>query len=362
MKNPTESYVLVVDDDKAVLEAVSLLLRAKEYQVIACSNSMDALNHFGQSCVDLVLTDMKMPGITGLELLENVKVCDGDVPVIIMTGYAEIDTAISALRNGAFDFLIKPFRPEYLFHAVEKAVKHRALLLMEKNYKASLEKLVQSRTEELASAMEKLKGSSLEVIKRLTTIAEYRDTDTSDHISRIGLYVNSVAKELNMPRDFVETITFASPMHDIGKIGIPDRLLLKNGPLEPDEYENMKEHTIFGHRMLSDSSHYILQMAASIALTHHERWDGSGYPGRLKGKEIPDEGMIVMICDVYDSLRSRRPYKSALSHAEAMKVITEGDGRTETAHFSPKILSAFVSVAPEIEKIAEDAFSLKTPS
>ena len=353
---PPVARVLVVDDEAPIRR---MLIRVLEKQGYSCAEAPDA----GEARrlvegerFDLVLADMNMPGESGMSMIGDLMKKDPDLATIMVTGEDDTALAEAALETGAYGYVIKPFEANEIVIDVSNALRRRALEIENREHRARLESTVKERTadlwkaiQELEQARDDLRSSRAETVERLSIAAEFRDDETARHIQRMSRYCGLLARNVIGDAARAELIRIASVMHDVGKIGIPDRILLKPGKLTADEYEEMKQHAEFGHRILAGGASGLLETAATVALTHHERWDGSGYPRGLAGENIPLEGRIAAIADVFDAITTDRVYRKAYPLGEALQIMREGKG----SHFDPALLDAFFDSIDEVLKIKE---------
>jgi putative two-component system response regulator len=333
--------ILVVDDDNTVCQLLVELLSMESYQCHSADSAEMAIKRLEQNAYDLVLSDILMDGMSGVDLLKVTKDRFPDVAMIMVTGLEDRDTALQALNLGAYGYLIKPLDRNDLIISVANALERRRLTLLSQQYNRELEEEVQERTREVRAREE-------EVVLRLISAMGYRDNETGTHTKRIGLYAAALAQELGWDASDVEDIKLAAPMHDVGKIGIPDTILLKPGSLTSEEFLIMKRHTEIGAKILEGSLAPMIQMAKDIALSHHERWDGSGYPHGLANDHIPKSASIVGIVDVYDALVHDRVYRPAFTEDKALSILNE---EYEAGKYDPEIFSCFINLLPEMMRI-----------
>lgn len=350
--------ILLVDDEASVRRVLERLLRAEGYEVIEASNGEQALSIAWAQTVDTILLDMRMPGMTGLDVCRRLRsdARTTHTPVVFLTGIDDRKFKREALQAGATDFLGKPFDEIELLARLRNSVRVKLYYDNLDRERSDLHHVVQRHTRDLDAATARLQRLQAELavarhetIERLARAAEYRDDETAAHLHRMSHYCHLLAKRAGVDDYVAEMLRIASPMHDVGKIGIPDHILLKPGRLTSDEFTVMKQHAEIGYRILCDSDSELMKLAASVAHTHHEQWNGSGYPRGLHGESIPIEGRIAAIADVFDALTSTRPYKRAWSIDDAVAHMRAGRGQ----HFDPMLVDLFLDGLDEVLEIRD---------
>lgn len=349
-KKLKDCRILVVDDTPENIDILGALL--KEYKRSFALDGQSALEKAkSDTPPDLILLDIMMPGMDGYEVCAKLKMDEStrSIPVIFVTALGEVADEAKGFAIGALDYITKPFKPAVVKERVKTHLSLKLATQELENQNALLEAKVRERTQLLEQALKKLQDVSLETIVRLSRAAEYKDDDTATHILRMSHYSAAVARAMGLSEKEVTNILHAAPMHDIGKIGIPDRILLKPGKLDDEEWKIMRKHSYMGTKILCGSESEVIKLGEIVAYTHHEKWDGNGYPRRLKGEDIPLAGRIVAIADVFDALTSKRPYKEPFSLEKSFRIVRESDG----THFDPEVVKAFFSVESEILEIKE---------
>jgi putative two-component system response regulator len=323
--------VLVVDDEEPIRRMLARLLTRAGYECRQAGDVAEAIGVLATQEAALVLCDVNMPGDSGLRLVEHLSIASPDTAVVMVTAVDDPTVAQPAIELGAYGYVIKPFVENEILINVSGALRRRRLEIENRDHRDRLEALVDTRTAELRAAHE-------EAIHRLALASEYHDPTTGEHLTRMSDMSARLAAGLGLAPDEVERLRLASPMHDVGKIGVPDALLRKPGPLTPDETTVMRAHTEIGWQLLGSSPSALVRLGGLISLTHHERWDGGGYPRGIAGDDIPIEGRIVAVSDVFDALTTARPYKRAWSVDEALAHMVAERGR----HFDGDVVDRLV--------------------
>ena len=343
--DPINDCIFIVDDEPSNLKLLDRMLHGQGYQnLVLVEDPREVLDRYREMRPALILLDINMPHLNGYQVMEQLKALNDPLlpPIVILTAQHGKEHLLRALAAGARDFIGKPFDRNELLMRVRNLLDAQLAHRLLHDQKTVLEDMVRARTEEL-------RRTRLQVVQRLGMAAEYRDEETGNHILRMSHTCALLARAVGWSDAACDLILNASPMHDIGKIGIPDAVMLKPGKLEPREWEIMKTHAAIGGRLLEGDDSDLMQMAREIALTHHEKWDGSGYPSGLAGEAIPQSGRIAALADVFDALTSVRPYKKAWTIEAAVGYIAENSGK----HFDPELVAVFPRELPGIVAIRE---------
>jgi putative nucleotidyltransferase with HDIG domain len=335
--------ILVVDDEEAIREIVASMLTTAGYACKHAGSGIEALAvlNSGEE-FELMLSDLMMADLDGIGLLERTKEKYPDMPVVMVTAVHDISVALAAIRNGAYDYLLKPFEREQLLNTVSRALENRRLKMENRIYQTNLETLVEARTNQLQAAMASLERSYDITLETLGDALDLKDRETEGHSKRVTAYTIAIARAMGLPREQVNTIARGAFLHDIGKIAIPDKILNKPGKLEPEEMTIMKEHAYHGYQIVKKIP--FLFEAAEIVYSHQERFDGSGYPRELKGEAIPLGARIFSVADTLDAITSDRPYRAAQSMDAARVEIAKWSGR----QFDPDVVKVFLEMPDKI--------------
>jgi len=336
--------ILVAEDEAIALKRSKYFLEKWGHSVITVQNGLEALEEFLSSKIDLVITDWMMPEMDGLELIRHIR-SRTETPfayVILLTSREDKKDIVKALESGVDDYIIKPFDPAELQARVNVGVRMVSMERSLMEFRTSLERIVRKQTSAIRQTQE-------ETIIRLMSALELRDKETHGHVQRMRMFSMMLAEAVGWPKVRVNDLRLAAPMHDIGKIGIPDTILRKTGKLSEEEFEIVKSHTLVSSKILKDSKFSMIQMAHDIALYHHEWWDGNGYPYGLAGEDIPQAARIVALVDVYDALSHDRFYRKASPEEEVLKIMKEG----RETQFDPYLYDLFLDILPNFKEIAK---------
>jgi putative nucleotidyltransferase with HDIG domain len=347
--------ILIVDDEETIRELLLEGLGSEGYDCKSCSNAKDALTALQKKKFDLLLSDIDMPGVSGVQLLQDIKAARHDLDVIMVTGVVDTETAINAIRMGATDYVTKPFNLDEVLLIIERTLEKRRLIRENLDYQRNLEIRVQERTAELEKknqeieelftelkvAFDEVRQSYQDILEALMAALDTRDTETQGHSLRVAEYTVTIARVVGIVEPELTHIRRGSLLHDVGKIGIPDAILRKPGKLTEEEWVEMRRHPAIGYQMLQGIK--FLEQALPIVLTHQERFDGTGYPNKLAGERIPLGARIFAVADTLDAMTSNRPYRAALPYERAHQEIIDFSGR----QFDPSVVEAFCSIPKE---------------
>ena len=330
--------LLTIDDDDRLRRSLRVYFEDSGMTVFEASDGTEGLAVFSREQPDVVLVDLNMPGMNGLEVIARLAALKPDIPAIVVSGTGDLNDVVEAVHHGVWDFVTKPIvSMAALEHTVRQCVDRARLKQENERYRLHLEDLVEARTREV-------ERTRLQIIQRLGRAAEYRDNETGMHVIRMSHFAARLARQAGLGEAEANLLLQAAPMHDVGKIGIPDHILLKPGALDAGEWAIMQQHPQMGADIIGDDPSDVLRLAAEVALCHHEKWDGSGYPRGLRGEEIPRSARIVAIADVFDALSSARPYKTPWPLEKTLALIRDNAG----SHFDPQRVADFLAIMPDI--------------